>query len=52
VLRIEVSSGFCEWAFAKADGFNTPKDMFEWFAFTSGVCIYWENKQINKKEMI
>lgn len=23
-----------EWAFAKADGFNTPKDLYEWFNFT------------------
>jgi hypothetical protein len=36
------------WAFAKADGFNTPQDMIEWFAFThglpfEGIVIYWSN---------
>lgn len=36
-----------EWDFSRADGFNTPKDMYEWFAFTyglpfKGVVISWE----------
>ena len=37
-----------EWAFAKADGFNTPMDLFEWFNVThglpfEGVVIKWHN---------
>lgn len=36
-----------EWDFARADGFNTPKDMYDWFAFEHGlpfrgVVIYWK----------
>lgn len=35
-----------EWAFAKADGFNTPKDLRDWFTFEhglpfEGITIYW-----------
>lgn len=38
-----------EWAFARADGFNTPQDMLEWFNGTHGlpfigVVICWQNK--------
>lgn len=38
-----------EWEFAKADGFNTPKDMLEWFAFEhglpfKGIVIRWTNQ--------
>jgi len=37
-----------EWDFAKADGFNTPQDMLEWFNRThrlpfEGIVIYWPN---------
>jgi hypothetical protein len=37
-----------EWAFAKADGFNTPMDLIEWFNVThglpfEGVVIKWHN---------
>lgn len=37
-----------EWQFAKADGFNTPRDMVEWFNATHGlpfigVVIFWNN---------
>ncbi len=36
-----------EWSFAQADGFNTPKDMLEWFNFThglpfKGIVIHWK----------
>jgi len=36
-----------EWEFARADGFNTPKDMLEWFALEhglpfTGVAIFWD----------
>lgn len=39
-----------EWNFAHADGFNTPKDMYEWFAFNhglpfKGVVIYWGSEE-------
>jgi len=35
------------WDFARADGFNTPQDMIDWFNFThglpfSGIVIYWK----------
>ena len=38
-----------EWNMAKADGFNTVKDMIEWFNFTHGlpfvgVIIKWHNE--------
>lgn len=37
-----------EWSFARADGFNTPKDMLEWFNVThglpfKGIVIKWQN---------
>lgn len=40
-----------EWAFARADGFNTPQDMLEWFNVTHGlpfigVVIYWQNSKV------
>jgi len=43
-----------EWDFARADGFNTPKDMFEWFAFEhglpfAGVVLYWHNDRISDR---
>jgi hypothetical protein len=35
-----------EWVFAKADGFNTPKDLLDWFTHEhglpfEGITIYW-----------
>jgi len=37
-----------EWAFSRADGFNTPQDMLDWFDATHGlpfigVVICWQN---------
>lgn len=42
-----------EWAFAKADGFNTPQDLLDWFNFThglpfEGVVIKWHNDQAQR----
>lgn len=44
-----------EWAFARADGFNTPQDMTEWFNAThglpfEGVVIYWSNAELSEAE--
>jgi len=47
-LDHQMLSDHQEWAFAKADGFNTPQDLLEWFNFThglpfEGIVIYWPN---------
>ena len=38
-----------EWYFAKADGFASPQDLFDWFNQThalpfSGIAIFWSDK--------
>lgn len=44
-----------EWAFARADGFNTPQDLIEWVNVTHGlpfigVVICWQNAVISGGE--
>lgn len=40
-----------EWTFAKHDGFNSPKDLFDWFNTEhglpfDGIVIYWQNDKL------
>lgn len=50
VIGGQVPTPTSEWEFAKADGFNTPKDMLDWFAFEhglpfKGIVIKWQNER-------